>query len=207
MRKHLLASLFVLGLSVLTLYANVRIPFAPDLGGGIPAYASIQRLANGDVLVPNDGVWAAITFYRDPACVPVDFNLLNLFDPGALLGCTLTVEGFEIWRNGPWAGDLTPIQTISHGLGAVPIWFVKLCDLEDAVSDDNLTVEELEGLASLKKGSAVFFIETKHPYDGEARVVHIEVSARGVLQDGEQFQFQVTGGPAALIGHVHIVFW
>ncbi len=205
MRKHLLVSLFVLGLSVLTLYANVRIPFAPDLGGGVPAYAQIERLANGDVLVPNDGVWAAIIFYRDPGCVPADFDLLNLFDPLAI-GCTLTVEGFEIWRNGPWAGDLGPIQTVSQGLGAVPIWFLKLSDLEAAVSDDKLTVGELEGLPSLKKGSAVFFKETLHPRDS-ANVTHIEISAGGVLQDGGQFQLQVTGGQPAPLGHVHIIFW
>ncbi len=206
MRKHLLVSLFVFGLSTLALYADVMVPFGPDLGGGIPAYAPlIQRLANGDVVVPNDGVWAAITFYRDPACVPPDFDLLNLFDPQALR-CTLTVEGFEIWCNGPGTGDLGPIQSVSHGLGAVPIWFVKLSDLEAAISDGNLTVGELEGLSTLKKGTATFFKATQHPLD-VANVTHIEISARGVLQDGGQFQYQLTGGQPALIGHVRIVFW
>ncbi len=206
MRKLALFSLFVLCLSAVTLFANVLVPFGPDSGGGIPAYAPlIQRLANGDVVVPNDGEWAAITFYRDPACVPPDFDLLNLFDPRAL-GCTLTVEGFEIWRNGPGTGDLGPIQSISHGLGAVPIWFVKLSDLEAAISDGSLTVGELEGLSTLRKGSAIFFKATQHPLD-VANVTHIEISARGVLRDGGQFQYQLTGGQPALIGHVKIVFW
>ena len=72
----------------------------------MPAYVRLQGLADGDVLVPNDGVWAAITFYRNLECVPTDFNLLGFYDGLRALQCTLTVEGVEVWRNGPLAGDL-----------------------------------------------------------------------------------------------------
>ena len=65
-----LVSLFSLGLSAIPLYANVMLPFGPESVGGVPAYARIERLSNGDVLVHNDGEWAAITFYRD--VLPLD---------------------------------------------------------------------------------------------------------------------------------------
>ncbi len=185
-----LVSLFLLGLSVISLYANVRLPFGPDSGGGVPAYARIESLPSGDVLVHNDGVWAAITFYRDPECVPGDFNLLDFFDAPRAFGCTLTVEGFEIWRNGPWAGDSGPIQTVSYGLGNVPIWFVEMSDLESAISDGVLTVGELEGLPSLMKGSALFFRETLHPSNA-AQQTKTQIVAQGILDEGGSFFLQV----------------
>jgi hypothetical protein len=189
MRKRFFVSLFLLGLSGITLYANVTLPFGPDSGGGVPAYARIERLPNGEVLVHNDGTWAAITFYRDPECVPADFNLLDFFDAPRAFECTLTVEGFEIWRNGPWAGDTSPIQTVSYGLGAVPIWFVELSELQTAINDGVLTVSELGGLSSLKKGSAVFFKETLHPFQS-AKQTKTQIVAQGILDAGGSFFFQ-----------------
>ena len=189
MRKRLFVSLFLLGLSGITLYANVTLPFGPDSGGGVPAYARIETLPNGEVLVHNDGTWAAITFYRDPECVPADFNLLDFFDAPRAFECTLTVEGFEIWRNGPWAGDTSPIQTVSYGLGAVPIWFVELSELQTAINDGVLTVSELGSLSSLKKGSAVFFKETLHPFQS-AQQTKTQIVAQGILDAGGSFFFQ-----------------
>jgi hypothetical protein len=36
--------------------------------------------------------WAAIAFYRPPACVPDDFNLLDFFDPNAMDCPSVTVQ-------------------------------------------------------------------------------------------------------------------
>jgi len=189
-----LVSLFLLGLSAIALYANVRLPFSPDLGGDVPAYARIE-LVNGEPLVHHDENWAAITFYRNPATVPADFNLLDFFDPQLDVmsdeaKASLTVEGFEIWRNGPWAGDPSPIQVVSHGLGAVPIWFVKWDELQDAIADRNLTMDELGSLASLQKGFAVYFKETLHP-SNFAQQTKTQIVARGTLEGGGSFFFQV----------------
>jgi hypothetical protein len=184
----LLAAAVLVGAAAVGLQANVLLQFSPALGGGLPAYARIE-MVDGRVFAHNDGVWAAITFYRGPSCVPADFNLLDFFDAPRAFGCELTVEGFEIWRNGPWAGDAGPIQTVSYGLGAVPIWFVRVSELEDALDDGVLTVGELEHCASLQQGAASFFKETLHPA-GIARQTNLQLVARGALPSGGTFFFQ-----------------
>jgi hypothetical protein len=176
--------------SAIGLQANVLLQFSPAQGGGVPAYARIERLENGHVLVHNDGHWAAITFYRDPSCVPADFDLLDFFDVPRAFVCELTVEGFEIWRNGPWAGDAGPIQTVSFGLGEVPIWFVETAELQDKVDDDILTLGELEACATLRRGVASSFKETLHPYQ-IAQQTKLQIVARGALTGGGTFFFQV----------------
>jgi hypothetical protein len=191
-RRIALAALVVavlVAVAAIGLQANVLLQFSPTLGGGVPAYARIER-ADGHVLVHNDGQWAAITFYRQPSCVPPDFDLLDFFDAPRAFGCWLTVEGFEIWRHGPAAGDLGPIQTVSFGLGEVPIWFVETAELQDKVADDVLTLGELEGCATLRKGVASSFKETLHPYQ-IARQTKLQIVARGALPDGGTFFLQV----------------
>jgi len=183
-----IVSVLLLGISTTAVYSNVMLPFSPDLGGGVPADARIE-LVDGVPLVHNDGQWAAITFYRDPETVPADFNLLDFFDAPRAFDSPLTVEGFEIWRNGPSAGDQSPIQVVSYGLGAVPIWFVDWSELQTAMVG-GLTVGELASLPSLKRGSAVYFKETLHPYQ-EGRQTKTEIVARGTLGDSGSFFFQV----------------
>jgi len=187
--RAMLAAAVLVGVAAAGLQANVLLRFSPELGGGVPAYARIETV-DGHVFAHNDGTWAAITFYRPPACVPADFNLLEFFDFQRAFGCTLTVEGFEIWRNGPWAGDAGPIQTVSFGLGEVPVWFVTVSDLQDKVDDGVLTVAELEACASLRQGVASYFKETLHPA-GVARQTKLEIVARGALPGGGTFFFQV----------------
>jgi len=187
--RALLAGAGFIVVSAVALQANVLLRFSPTQGGGVPAYARIERV-DGRVFVHNDGKWAAISFYREPSCIPEDFNLLDFFDAPRAFGCGLTVEGFEIWRNGPWAGDAGPIQTVSFGLGAVPVWFVESAELQDKVDDDVLTVGELEGCATLRKGLATSFKETLHP-SGNAQQTKTEIVARGTLPDGGRFFFQV----------------
>ncbi len=186
----MLVLVFVLGFSAIALYANIMLQFGPGLVGGVPAYARIETLPNGEVLIHNDGKWAAITFYRDPATVPTDFNLLNFFDAPRAFDSPMTVEGFEIWRNGP-SEDAAPIQTVSYGLGAVPIWFVEMSYLEPAVADGSLDMIELESLPTLIKGSAIFFKETLHPANGPAPQTKTQIVAEGLLQNGHSFFFQV----------------
>jgi len=187
-RLALLLAAGLIAVSAIGLHANVLLQFSPALGGGVPAYARIER-ADGHVFVHNDGEWAGITFYREASCVPEDFNLLDFFDAPRAFSCGLTVEGFEIWRNGPLAGDGGPIQTVSFGLGAVPIWFVRVDELEGALADDVLTVAELEACVTLRKGLATYFKETLHPSQG-AQQTKTEVVARGTLPSGEAFLFQ-----------------
>ena len=61
---------------------------------GLPFYARVELLPP---YVFNDGEWAAIIFYREPACVPENFNLIGFFDvPGAFF-CPHTVQGHSLW--------------------------------------------------------------------------------------------------------------
>jgi hypothetical protein len=167
--------------------AAVRIEI-PEQGPGVPAYARIEA---GRVI--QDGVWAAIVFYRLPECVPQDFNLLRFVDLPRSFGCPLTVRGFEIWKNGPppLSADPGPIQTESRGLGAVPIWFVKWSELPGAIADGTLTVPELWTIPSLQIGSAGFYEEGLSPA-GVAQRSSLEIVAHGLLANGKSFQLRVS---------------
>ncbi len=102
----------------------------PDEQAGPPFYARID--AHG---VIHTEEWAAIPFYRDPSCVPADFNLLDFFDAPRAFSCALTVEGFVLWKNGPPPVDFAPTQSVLRDDGPVPVWLVSWPELEAAVAD------------------------------------------------------------------------
>jgi hypothetical protein len=126
-------------------------------------YALFQR-----GFVPNDNGWAGIVVVRSPSCVPAGFNLLDWFDAPPTAGaCTLTVAG------GAWWHDVLvppPFQTRAHGLGAVPIYFVRWSELQAAIADDVITIGELESLPSLLIGEATFFEQITHNTPWEAPI-------------------------------------
>lgn len=189
----LLPVLLLLLIVVPTVLASVRI----DSDGQVPFYA---RTARGDSI--NDGETAVIIFYRPPSCIPAEFNLLDFFDfptaagPGAF-GCNPpTTDSIEFWRNGPDV-DFAPVSAKFRGLGAVPMWFISLSEVEAAIADDMLTIGELEALPSLRKGSASYYREILRPTGSPSpRPNGIRVTARGELEDGSDFQVLV-----ALIGN------
>lgn len=176
-----------------TAQANVRL----EATGG-PFYARLESY-----LIHNDGEWAAIAFYRSPACVPIDFNLLAFFDPAAL-DCPSFVAGFEIWKNGPSAGDQSPIQSELKATSPMPIWFVSWTELQAAIADDVLTIEELAALPSLLVGTATSFTETLHPSQA-AQQTKTTIVASGFLEDGRNFTYQATETHDTL-RHVKIEF-
>lgn len=187
--RFMVVSIILTTLAVAAM-ANVvtLFPGPPGTPSGVPAYARIERAPDGLPLVHHDKEWAAIYFFRDPACVPVAFNLLDFFDPPTVFDCPMTIEGFEIWKNGPPPIDEAPIHTMSHGTGAVPVWFVRWEVLRAALLDDVLTMSELNTLNPLK-GRASFLKETLQPLGGAHRTV-TQVVARGVLEDGRTFDLQ-----------------
>ena len=169
----------------------------PEEDPGPPFYARVERSSVHTQIVPHTDEWAAIVFYRSPACVPPNFNLMDLFNvPGAFF-CQLTIEGFEIWRNGPPPVDFAPMQAKFNGLGAVPVWFVSWSELQAAIADDVLTITELQTLSSLQKGTATFFRETLHPTGG-ANQPKLSITARGTLEDGRIFQLHHSGSVATV---------
>ena len=161
-------------------------------GGDVPFYARITTIGEPDQVF-HDGQWAAIVFYRPPSCVPKHFNLLAFFDfpgpsgPGAF-GCNPpTTAGFNLWHNGPGI-DAAPYLSVTHGLGAVPVWFINWPALQAAMGDGILTMTELEALPAGSRliGSASYFHQVLQPHDA-AVVPMTQFVARGSLQDGRSF--------------------
>lgn len=182
-RKLLMATVvvaFLAAVLAVVAYAGVRKTISDQEDFG-PYYADWY----------DNGEWVAFIFYRNPDCVPDDFNLLDFFDFAATECGPLTVEGFEI-RKVP--EDLVPVQAEYHGLGDVPVWFVSLGDYDLAASDDILTISELEEMSTLLIGSASFYQETLHPSAwGQGHPVPMKhIVARGTLeQEYESFWFNV----------------
>jgi hypothetical protein len=157
----------------------------PDEDPGAPFYARVglQLLHDGDLLT--------IPFYRDPACIPDDFNLLEMFHfpgpmgPGAF-ACPLGMTGkLLIERDAPLG--TFPRQVVLQG-DAVPFWFVPLEAFEAAAADGVVTLPELAELSPLE-GVAHRYHETLHPREGNHRII---INAMGTLNDGRSFRFHAT---------------
>jgi hypothetical protein len=133
--------------------------------------------------VIHDGEWAAIPFYRSPECVPLDFNLFDWFDPNAA-DCPLLVDGFAVFN-----GEDFPAVTQLSG-DEVPIWFFNWSELQGVMADGELYIGELEGLDSLRIGTATKYEEQLH-FGGPHRVPHTAISAKGTLEDGSSFHMVV----------------
>ena len=167
------AMALAVGVTGQSAYAAVNLRF-PGESPGVPAYARI-----GPDAIHTDE-WVAVPFYRLPACVPADFNLLRFMDVPRAFGCPLTVEGWEVWERGP-GQEPAPKHVVTSATG-VPIWFASWPELQAAMSDGVLTIGELSGLESLVIGTADVYREVLRP--GEL----IVVNARGRLTDGRSFQ-------------------
>jgi hypothetical protein len=203
LRSYTLALLVAISLLLVaapTASANVRVE---GEGGNLPFYA---RLGRGEIYHTDD--WAAIVFYRPPTCIPIDFNLLDFFDIPGAFGCTPpTTDGFSIWEHGPGI-DSAPKLVELHGLGAVPVWFVRWPALQAVLGDDVVTIAELASLQPLI-GSASSYHETLRPSEG-VKVSTIEFNARGRLADGRAFQLEATAisptPTTTRYSHTRIVF-
>lgn len=160
----------------------------PDEDPGPPFYARVTTIL--DQFFHGDG-WLAIPFYRDPACVPADFNLLQLFDPpgpagpGAF-GCPLLMKGFVLIEPDAPLGTF-PRQAVLMG-DAVPFWFVPWSDFEAEAADGVVTMADLQALEPLV-GLASRYHETLKPREGDHVIV---IDAAGTLDDGRAFLFGVT---------------
>jgi hypothetical protein len=174
---------------------EVRVEF-PEDDPGPPFYARIRH----NFAIQN-GQWAAIIFYRSPNCVAPSFNLLRLFNPAAF-GCPLTVEGFALYDQVPPPPGVSPKQAKTFGLGAVPVWFFRWADLQTAVADGVLTIQDLAAMNPIV-GSATFFRETLHPTE-TAQVPKLSIVARGTTATGTFFVQASATGEGLELKHVTI---
>lgn len=161
---------------------------------GMPFYARVELLPP---YIFNNGEWAAIVFYRDPGCVPADFNLINVFDVPRAFGCSHTVHGTSLWNDEPFNG--APKKIHISGNGAVPVWFVPWEAVKDqARPDGSLTVADLQNIEGRLVGYADRYAEELQPHadpafgGGGHPNPKMIVNAQGQLEDGRLFNLHIT---------------
>ena len=140
-------------------------------------------LEDGSLFAVNDGEWAAIPFYRDPLAAPDGFDLLHDFDPNFANATPHVTGDIQL------ADDGSLRMARATGTGAVPIWFVRVEELEGLAADGDLTVEELLGAESLVVGTASKYREVNHIH-GVHPVSHLTYVASGTLAGGGTFRFR-----------------
>jgi len=149
--------------------------------------------------------WAAVVFYRDPACVPDAFNLFAFYDVPGAFGCATTVEGFALHVE-PFG--MTPPKISQLSGGAVPIWFVPWTGaFAQAVQSGELTMAQLETMPGLVKGIATSFREHLTSVENHPRPM-ININARGYLIGGGSFRYTInwSGLTVADVKNVKIEF-
>lgn len=85
------------------------------------------------------------------------------------------------------------MQLEATGLGAVPIWFVPLDTINQAIQDGVLKIGELAALPGLLVGYADQFNLMLHPL-GSNPIPHTILNAHGQIEDGRQFLLHATEG-------------
>jgi len=187
-----LITAFCLLTNPLVSMANVRIEWEP-VGGSVGSfYANLGGiLPDGSVWAIHTDEWAAIPFYRNPDCVPEDFNLVNFLDSPNANNCNALVKGFEVWENGPGL-DPTPIQVELKAAEPMPIYFIPWDILDVALEDYVLTMPELEGLEGLRIGIATFYTETLHPGVVISQYMDEAVAKGNMADNGDRFELKYT---------------
>ncbi len=161
---------------------NIKFTF-PEENPGAPFYARVGPLL--DQFFVKDG-WLVIPFFRNPACIAPDFNLMEVFDVPRAFSCELMVHGFGIIEADASQGTF-PI--IVHTSGTeVPFWFVPWKQFQDIAKDGVVTIVDIEALNPLK-GNADKFKELLRP---RMENHHVQINASGILEDGRKFAFHVT---------------
>ncbi len=164
---------------------------------GMPFYARID--GHGlDGHLWHDDEYAVIVFYRGPAGIRADFNLLTMFDVPAAFGVEAHVAGTNTWHEGP--GNGSPFEAKAHGIGPVPVWFVPIAPLQALIAGGSLTMPDLEGISGVLVGHADTFEETLHPHalppemgGGGHPDPGLTLEASGTLDDGRSFAVVLTG--------------
>ncbi len=151
-------------------------------------FYSRTELAHGGGFGYHTDQWAAIVFYRDPNCVPSDFNLFEFYDvPGAFF-CQSLVDGFSLHVE---PLGMTPPKVSQLNGSAVPIWFVPWdAPIQLAIQNEELTRAQLEAMPGLVKGVATHYREVLTTTESHPRPM-INITARGQIAGGGSFRYNV----------------
>jgi hypothetical protein len=167
-------------------FAAERTAVPPD------PYAPVWVRAMGDPAA-NVVVWI---FYRAPENVPVDFNLLDLFDVNDRDGngildpwdCPFLMQGHQLFQEG------VIMKASLQEIDEVPVWFTSFDEaIEVLMTTGTITIEQLEQMTSLVKGAATFYHEELHPSGGAMPVVKYNYGAKGSLENGRSFSVHIAG--------------
>jgi hypothetical protein len=171
---------------------------------GMPFYSRTEPPASAGGYAYHTDEWAAVVFYRDPACVPAGFNLFDFIDiPGAFF-CATTIEGHALHIE---PLGITPPKMSTIQGDAVPIWFVPWSGaFEQAVEAGMLTMAELSAMPGLIKGVATQFHELLTSIENHPSP-KINITARGEILGGGSFRYNVnyTGLTVESVQNVKIV--
>jgi len=182
---------------------SAEAPMRIENGDGPPFYA---RFGENEFF--SDGEHVVIIFYRQPDCIPADFNLNQFFHfpgedgPGAFGCAPPTVATIETWQNGPET-DPAPLVAETTGLGAVPVWFFAAQEVEAAMADGVVTIGELADLPSRQMGTASTYTELLHPSQSND-VSLVQFSAQGDMDDGGSLSVDVSKGDPQVDDHINI---
>ena len=181
---HLLVLCLIVILPTGSLVAADLVLF-PEEGPVVPAYARFTTVSD---LGFTDREWFVIPFYRDPSCVPRNFNLLEFFDRPRAWECDEEmppyIEGFEI-RSEPRPAP--PEHFYASGLEGMPVWFVGWDELQEVAAKGNgkITIVDLGKMKSLREGIADFYVEELQTDFNPVSSHRIETY--GTLLDGTPF--------------------
>lgn len=178
-------------------------PVRVENSDGPPFYA---RFGENETF--SDGERVVIVFYRQPDCIPADFNLNQFFhfpgedSPGAYACAPPTVKVFETWETALGEGP-APLVAESMATGAVPVWFFSAEEIEMALADGVVTIGDLADLPSRQVGTASTYNELLHPSQSNEDPL-IQFTAEGTLEDGRDFIVDVSLGASDRYDHVTI---
>ncbi len=168
----------------------------PEEHPGIPLYARLgypPGFPEGQI-IETDG-YVVVVFYREPSCIPADFNLLDFFHfpgesgPGAW-GCPAFHSGTLYIE--PDAPPTAFPKIIDLQGAGVPIWAVDARELHAAASDGVLTMVELSTLNRIERLAGFYdehlharnedhFIGIEAKHDPEAPGFRYELVLEGVV--------------------------
>ena len=174
----------------------------PEDYPGLPAYLALPENDLGFT----DGEWACIPVYRSLDGIPPDFNLLDYLDNATpehvayAHSVPLHVHGFEI-RDNPPPG---PPQTLyMEELPEMPVLFVRWDELLEEIADDEIYIDELCAMKTLRVGIAEQYMEEIQTLGGAVVSSHRRVTF-GELEDGTPFLATYSHGSAYDVPKVQV---